>query len=479
MPLAVERSHPTFLYQQVISLIKEMKQQASLKPGDKLPSLRSLANKLNLSVPTVQQAYQELERIGEVEARPKSGYYLKAESIEFNRPKRIERAPKPVQVKRQSLIEQVYDAIHQPGNLPLGIANPVAAYPSDKALARIMRKVMSHEGAKAIAYGPMDGHPALKRQLSVRYLDFGLQLSPDDMVITNGAQEALAIALQCVAKPGDIIAVESPCYFGILELIESLGMMAYEIPLCPDDGLWLDDLAQSLHDHPIQACIFSTSITNPMGSYMPDERRRQLVELLEEQQIPLIEDDVYGDLYFTNKRGTPAQYYSKKGLVITCASFSKTAAPSYRVGWLITSKYIEKARRLKRALSCSTPLINQKTLSEFIASGEYDRAMKHLRQTLLCNRDRMIALIQQHFPENIRVSEPQGGAVLWVELPKHCDSVDLFYRALAQKISIAPGVIFSPSNQYKSCFRISYGLPWNHELEAAVKALGKLLALMV
>ncbi len=478
MSAAVERNHEAYLYQQVIHLIKDMKEQSALRPGDKLPSLRSLAEKLNISVPTVKQAYQELERIGEIEARPKSGYFLVPQSVELSRPQRIKRAVKPTLVKRQSLIEEVYDAIHKPGNLPLGIANPVAAYPSDKALARIMRRVMSHDGARAIAYGPMDGHPELKRQLAVRYLNFGLQVSPDDLVITNGAQEALAIALKCVAKPGDIIAVESPCYFGILELIESLGMMAYEIPVCSDDGIWLEDLASSLKEINIKACVFSTSITNPMGSFMPDSRRKLLVELLEKSNIPLIEDDVYGDLYFTEQRGTPAQYFSKKGLVITCASFSKTAAPSYRIGWLISNKYIEKARRFKRALSCSSPLINQKTLSEFVASGDYDRTMRHLRQTLCCNKDRMVALIHKYFPENIRLSDPQGGAVLWVELPKQCDTVELFYQALEHKISISPGVIFSPTNKYKHCFRITYGLPWSEQLERGIKKLGDLVSKM-
>lgn len=479
MSLAVERNHETFLYQQVIHLIRDMRQQGTLRAGDKLPSLRSMAGKLSVSVPTVKQAYEELERLGEVEARPKSGYYLKAEISDFNRPKRIRLAHRPVSVKRQSLIEEVYDAIHTPGNLPLGIANPVAAHPSDKALARTMRRVMTKGRAGAIAYGPMDGYAPLKRQLALRYLDFGMHCDPDDMVITNGAQEAIAIALQCVAKPGDVIAVESPCYFGILELIESLGMMAYEIPVCPDGGLWLDDLEQALKQQPIKACVFSTSISNPMGSFMPDNCRQKMVELLEHKNIPLIEDDVYGDLYFTEQRGTPAQVYSKKGLVITCASFSKTAAPSYRVGWLVTSKYIDKARRLKRALSCSSSLINQWTLSEFVAGGDYDRAMKKLRNTLMCNRDRMIALVRKYFPENTCVSEPLGGAVLWIQLPKHYDSVDLFYRALDHKISIAPGVIFSPTNKFKSCFRISYGIPWDKALEQGIKKLGDIVHSMI
>ena len=474
MSFAVERETEDFLYQQVINLIRDMKTRQTLRPGDKLPSLRGLADKLNVSVPTVKQGYQELERLGDIEARPKSGYYLKAASSEHHPPKRIRLARQPVKVKRQSLIEQVYDAIHTPGVLPLGIANPVAAFPSDKTLARTMRRVMAMAGTQAISYGPMDGFAPLKRQLAFRYLDFGLKVDPDDLVITNGAQEALAIALQCVAKAGDVIAVESPCYFGILELIESLGMMAYEIPVCPEDGIWIEDLEKAIEQQSITACVFSTAISNPMGSCMPDANRKKVVEILEQKNIPLIEDDVYSDLYFTDKRCIPAQGYSKKGLVITCASFSKTAAPGYRVGWMITSRYNDSARRYKRALSCSSSLINQWTLSEFIASGDYDRNMVKLRRTLCCNKERMISSIKRYFPNEIRVSDPQGGGVLWIELPGGCDTVTLFHQALSKNISIAPGAIFSPTNKYSRCFRISFGLQWSNELDMAIKTLGEL-----
>ncbi|MCO7225218.1 aminotransferase class I/II-fold pyridoxal phosphate-dependent enzyme [Pleionea sp. CnH1-48] len=470
----MSKDQESFLYQQVINLIRDMKLNGTLRPGDKLPSLRNLSAKLEVSVPTVKQAYIELERQGLVEARPKSGYYLKALQAESARPTRHSMTSKPVLVRKQSLIEQVYEGVHRPDCIPLGLANPVMAHPSDKGLARTMRRVMSTGGAKVMSYGPMDGFAPLKRQLAMRYLDFGLQVAPEEITITNGAQEAIAIALQCVAQKGDVIAVESPCYFGILELIESLGMMALEIPVCSDDGIWLDDLEQALKTQNIKACVFSSSINNPVGSYMPDCRRKRLVNILEEHDVPLIEDDVYGDLYFTAQRGMPAQCFSEKGLVLTCASFSKTAAPGYRIGWILAGKYAPEVKRLKRALSCSSSLLNQWTLSEFIASGDYDRNMHRLRQVLLCNKERMIAQVQQHFPENTRVSDPKGGAVVWVQLPDGSDTAELFHLALKNKISIAPGAIFSPTCKFNHCTRLSYGLPWNERLEEAIAVLGQL-----
>tara|TARA_Y100000782_G_scaffold80198_1_gene86567 strand:+ start:2592 stop:4034 length:1443 start_codon:yes stop_codon:yes gene_type:complete len=477
MSQVISRSNSEFLYQQVIQLIRDLCSQGSLLPGEKLPSLRKMADKLNVSIPTVKQAYQLLEGQGLIEAKEKSGYFLKSSQLNQSRPKRVKLSREPMMVNKQGLIEQVYSAIHKANVVPFGIANPIAAAPTDKALARTMRRVMTLAGASAINYGPMDGFAPLKKQLIHRYLDFGIGVDSDELVITNGAQEALAIALKCVAKAGDIIAIESPCYFGIIELIESLGLKALEIPLCPDEGIWLDDLAQALDEHDIKACVLSTSLNNPVGSFMPETKREQLVTLLEERNVVLIEDDVYGDLHFTAKRATPAQAYSKKGLVITCASFSKTAAPSYRIGWIIAGKFAEQARRYKRALSCSAPLINQWTLYEFIASGEYDRNLRLLRQRLSTNKERMIWCLQQYMPSCARISNPQGGCVIWIDLGGQYDAVKLFHLALEAGISITPGLIFSAGKKYRSCFRLSYGLPWSEHLEHAIKTLSQLTVL--
>lgn len=474
MAIAIQRNNSEFLYQQVINIVREMQNSGSLRAGERLPSLRGLSQKLNVSIPTIRQAYAELEQQGVIEARPKSGYFMSPPVLDAAQPMRVKLAQKPLKVKRQTLIEEVFEAIHKPDVIPLGVANPAAAHSSDKTLARIMRQVLSRAGTKAVAYGPMDGFMPLKRQLAMRYLDQGLQVNPDEVLITNGAQEAIAIALQCVARSGDVVAVESPAYFGVLELIESFGMMALEIPLCPDDGIWLADLERAIEGHDVKACVFSSSISNPMGSFMSDEKRKNLVEILEKKDIPFIEDDVYGDLHFTEKRGTPASLYSRKGLVLSCSSFSKTAAPGYRVGWLLAGKFSAKAKLFKRALSCSSPLLNQWALSEFIASGEYDRKMSILRSVLERQKYRITALVQEFFPKETRISDPKGGGVLWIELPPSNDSVTLFYTALEHNISIAPGALFSPSNKFNRCIRISYGIPWTSEVEMAIKVLGSL-----
>ncbi len=475
MSISIQRESGEYLYHQVVSMVLEMQRSGSLRAGDKLPSLRGLSTKLDVSVPTVRQAYIELERQGVISARPKSGYFLKAKILEVAAPKKARPPCKPKLVERQSLIEDVFDAIHAPGFIPFGVANPSAAYSSDKALARAMRRVLSRAGAKAVECGPIDGFFPLKRQLALRYIDCGMQVDPEEVMITNGGQEAIAIALQCVAKAGDVIAVESPTYFGVLELIESLGMMALEIPLCSERGLSMKDLQSALDKHCVSACVFSSSISNPLGSSMSDQRREALVGLLEARNIPLIEDDVYGDLYFGKQRGRPAKAFSRKGLVLTCSSFSKTAAPGYRIGWLLPGKYQARANLMKRALSCSSPLLNQWALSEFMASGEYERNLRMLRSVLQKNKQKAIASISQWFPDGTRISDPKGGGVLWVELPRSNDGTELFHKALGHNISITPGALFSPSDKFKHCIRLSYGIDWSGKIEDGIKTLGSLV----
>ena len=474
MSSIVDKNNQSYLYQQVVDLIQTMQSSGSLRNGDKLPSLRKLSGQLGISIPTVKQAYVELERLGKVEARPKSGYFLKAAEIPFYSPKKANFVTKPVPVRCQSLIEECYNVVHAQNNLPLGISHPVMASPPDKALARIMRKVLSQAGPKAMMYGPMDGYMPLKQQLVQRYLQQGVSARPEDIVITNGAQEALAIALQCVAKAGDVIAVESPTYFGILELIENLGMMAIEIPTCSGSGICLDDLQESLESHEVTACVFSSLINNPLGSMMSEEKRRSIVELLEAKDIPLIEDAVYSDLHFSSTNPLPMQAYSNKGLVLTCSSFSKTVVASYRVGWLFSNRFEEKAKGLKRAISCSTSVLNQMVIYEFIRGGDYDRHLIRLNQTLRVNKERMLSLVSQHFPKETRVSYPQGGGVVWVELPVGLSGIELFRLSVDENISIAPGVLFSPAGKYKRCVRISYGLPWEERVEQAIAKLGSI-----
>lgn len=473
--LAIDKDNGAYLYRQVIDLIADKIDSGTLKPGDRLPSLRRMSEQIGVSVPTVRQAYIELERQRRVESRPQSGFYVRGvPANEIVRPgAQFRPAAKPVPVACRSLIDRVFDGLYSDELVPLGIANPTMAKPAAKSLNRTMKRVMARADGRRLTYAHTLGDPGLRRQIAFRYLDtLGSDVDMDQICITNGGQEALLLALQAVAGPGDVIAVESPAYHGVLELIDSLGMLAIEVETCPEEGVQLDALRKTLDAHPVKACMFSTTLSNPLGVTMPEEARRELVRLIERHEVALIEDDVYGDLRFDGSRPKPAEFYSRDGRVLTCSSFSKTAAPGYRIGWVLAGRYTTEIERLKRSYSCSSGLLQQLTLAEFMASGDYDRYLKTLRPVLKCNAERMAGMIADHFPAETRTSKPVGGSVLWLELPRGVDAEALFDRAIEHGISIAPGPIFSPCRRYRNFVRLSFGHPWSPRIEEALRWLG-------
>lgn len=476
MALAVDREGEDFLYRQVVDLIQGHIDSGTLRAGDRLPSLRRMSRQIGVSVPTVRQAYLELERQRRVESRPQSGFYVRAAKLnELVRPSpAFRRDTRPSAVCCRSLMDRVYDGLYQPDIVPLGIANPCLAQPAAKALHRAMKRVMSRVEDRAIGYAPTLGEATLRRQIAYRYLDtLGDSVDPEQICITNGGQEALLLALQAVAEPGDVVALESPTYHGVLELIDSLGMLAIEVETCPEDGVMLDALDRTLASHPVRVCMFSTTLSNPLGASMPEQKCRDLVTLLEDKDVALIDDDVYGELRFDGVRPKPAGYFGRKGNILTCGSFSKTAAPGYRIGWLLGGRYSEKIERLKRSYSCSSGLIQQLTLREFMTGGDYDRYLQSLRPLLQQNADRMRALVAEYFPPETRTSKPVGGSVLWIELPRGVDAEALFDRAIDKGISIVPGHIFSPRARYRNFIRLSFGHPWTSRIEDAIEWLGQ------
>ena len=472
--LAIDKSDDTFLYLQVIDLIKSNIHSGALLPGDRLPSLRKMSSSTGVSVPTVRQAYIELEAQRQVESRPQSGFYVRHQAANpMVRPTRSTTA-RPSPLSCRPLMERVYDGVNHTGLVPLGIANPSMAKPAAKTLHRAMKRIMARAEERALGYATTTGELSLRRQIAYHYLDTtGAVVEPDNICITNGGQEALLLALKAVASSGDVIAVETPTYHGLLELIDSLGMLAIEVETCPEDGVTLADLEQVLNEHPVRACVFSTTLGNPLGVTMPDDDRRALVGMLEKYDVTLIEDDVYGDLRFDGTRATPAAFLQSDARIITCGSFSKTAAPGYRIGWVLSDLYSAEITRLKRSFSCSSGLLQQMTLADFMASGDYNRHLKSLRSVLRQNSERMSALVAQHFPADTRTSKPVGGSVLWLELPKKVDAEMLFDDAIVAGISIAPGHIFSPCSCYTNYVRLSFGHPWSTRIEDAIKWLGQ------
>jgi len=319
------------------------------------------------------------------------------------------------------------------------------------------------------------GNPQLRRQIALRYMVGGLMLPMEELLITNGALEALNLCLQAVTQPGDLVAIEAPAFYACLQVLERLKLKAVEIPVHPRDGMDLEVLAQTLQKHPVKAVWCMTTFQNPVGASMPEAKKQALVELVTRHQVPLIEDDVYAELYYAQQAPKPAKAFDTQGLVMHCGSFAKSLAPGYRIGWVAAGRFAQKVERLKLMTSLCASMPAQAAIADYLQHGGYDRHLRKLRYALEGQQANMLAAIGRHFPAQTRVSQPSGGYFLWLELPQQMDALKLFHMALAQGISIAPGPIFSPTRRFGNCIRLNYGSPWNEGAEQAMATLGRII----
>jgi DNA-binding transcriptional MocR family regulator len=310
-------------------------------------------------------------------------------------------------------------------------------------------------------------------QIARRAMTGGGLLAPDTIVTTQGATEAINLCLRAVCRPGDTVAVESPIFFGILQIIEMQGLRALEIPTHPDCGMSLDALSYAIDQNSIGTCLVVSNFSNPLGCCIPEEGKKRLVELLEARDIPLIEDDIYGDLSFADERPIVAKAFDKKGIVLLCSSFSKTVAPGYRVGWVAPGRFQERVERLKILSNIATTTPTQLAMTEFLSNGGYDHHLRKIRRVYRRQTDLMAQAIVRHFPEGTRVSRPSGGYVLWVEFPEVVDSLKLYESALKEGITVAPGPIFSSGDRFRNCIRLNAGF-WSGEIERALATVGRI-----
>ncbi|HKY06918.1 MAG TPA: PLP-dependent aminotransferase family protein [Candidatus Binatia bacterium] len=472
--LKQESGNEELLYNRVADHITRLIDQGTLHAGERLPSVRKLSSQMDVSISTVLQAYMILEDKEWIEAKPQSGFYVRPARNLPPEPKPSTPAPVVTRVGVSELVAQVFQSAHVPDLVQLALSTPSPEHLPVKRLNRLMAAATSRSGARALSYDFPPGYAPLRHEIAKRSLDSGCQLAESEIVSTNGTMEALNLCLRAVAKSGDVIAIESPAFYGTLQVIESLGMRALEIPTDPRDGIILSALDSAMRRQRIKACLFVTNFSNPLGSCMPDGRKKELVELLARREIPLIEDDIYGDLCFGDTRPRAAKAYDKKGLVLLCSSFSKTLAPGYRVGWTAPGRFKPRVESLKFTSSMATATAPQMAIADFLQSGGYDRYLRKLRRILMTQVQQMSSAVGKYFPEGTKVTRPQGGYVLWVELPRAVDSIELHRRALERKISIAPGPIFSPKQRYKNFIRLSCGLPWSEKIDRAVRELGDL-----
>jgi len=384
-------------------------------------------------------------------------------------------APRAVQVRVSDLVIQVVKAGRDPGLVRLGATLPAAELFPIKALNRTMASVARRSPVATHNYDPPPGNRALRVQVARRAMEAGCTLSPDDIITTVGATEALNLCLRAVAKPGDVIGIESPTFFGILQIIESLGMRVCEIPTFPRHGVCLDELEERLKCCGVKACVFTPNFSNPLGSCMPDEKKRKLVKMLAEHKIPLIEDDIYGNLCFGTTRPKVAKAFDEEGWVMLCDSFTKTLSPGYRVGWVAPGRFRDRVEFLKFVNTSGTASLPQMAIAEFLQNGGYDAHLRKMRRFYATQVQRVTEAVSRYFPEGTKVTRPTGGMCLWTELPPHINSLAVYEQAMAAKITIAPGPLFSAKQKFQNFIRLNCGNSWSDEVEDAIRTLGRII----
>lgn len=464
------------LYERVGGEIAALIDGGTYRVGDRLPSVRQLSSKLSVSINTVLQAYAVLEDRRVILARPQSGYYVAPRVSEITAAPLASQKPNvPIAATYSELCTQVIRNMSNRDLVPLGSAVPHPSnLPVDK-LNRIMSSVTRRFGDQSVSYLMSPGSERLRTQIAKRSILAGFSVRPDQVLITSGCVEAVQLALRATCRAGDTIAVESPFYFNFLQLIADMGLKALEIPATPREGISIEALSLAIENNKISACLVIPNFSNPLGGLMPEERKRELVQLLARHEIPLIEDDIYGDLTFGAERPLTAKSFDRTGLVIYCSSFSKTLAPGYRVGWAIGGKFQPEMERIKMMSNLATSSPPQLALAEFLATGGYDHHLRTIRRIYARNISLMADAVARHFPAGTRMTQPAGSFMLWVEMPEGTDSLKLFQVALEQGIGITPGSIFSLGEKYQNCVRLCSAL-WDDRIERGVETLGKLAA---
>jgi len=460
------------LYSKVADNVGNLINCGVLRAGDRIPSIRRASRQHNVSIGTAIQAYLALENQGLIEARPKSGFFVRYRPHHALREPSTSRPSRgAVPVESPTLIAKLFDATMKRDVVQFGTGLPSPSLLPVQKLNRMLAAAARRVGSASIEYDMPPGCLSLRRALARRALDWGVKISPEEIITTTGGLEAILLCLRAVTRAGDTVAIESPTYFGLIQVIEQLGLKPLEIPTHPRTGMDLDALERVVRTRRIAACLAIPNFNNPLGSLMPEAAKERLCAMLAKKSIPLIEDDLYGDLHFGSERPHVVKSYDTKGLVMLCGSFSKSLAPGYRVGWMIPGRFFEAARNLKCTSTGATATLPQLAIADYVANGGYDHHLRALRQALKRQVDDISRAVAESFPKEIKMTRPAGGLVIWIELSRCVDALRLHSKALAEKISIAPGPMFSPRQDFRNFIRLSCGEPWSPRLARAIGVL--------
>jgi DNA-binding transcriptional MocR family regulator len=462
-----------FRYAELADKLEARIRDGSFRAGEKLPSIRGLRLQTGLSISTVYQAYIELEKRGIVEPREKSGYFVKPllqALLPTPQPPASRLAPKKVNINNMAFA--LIEAMGDPEILQLGGALVASELLPLRQIGAAFRSAPAARLQENLGtYGHYLGHIDLRRQIARRMAPLCSAFASERMVLTNGCMEAVSLGLKAVTHPGDTVLVESPTFPWFLQVIEDLNLHALEIPADPRSGIDLGILERAIRRHAVKACIFIANFNNPLGYLMSDDTKRNLVEFLNAANVPIIEDDIYGELYFTASRPLPLKAFDRKEGVLYCSSFSKNLSPGLRIGWIHPGRYLARVKRLKINQSISEPALTQWVAARYLMTGQYDRHLRRLRTHLKNQVGNTALAVARYFPAGTMISAPQGGLTLWVQMDPRVDSLELFRRCLEKKIAVMPGIICASGDAYKNCIRLSCGMPYTDRIDRGLQTL--------
>lgn len=461
-------------YLNLANKIEGMIDDGIYKAGEKLPSLRSLHKENGLSVGTILQAFNSLADKGLISSQEKSGYFVSRRSgKKLPLPR-----PLPVSVcERACKIDQLLQKLHK-DNTKRNLVSFANAVPDHRLLPfnsikRVIQNVSRDISGSYLDMEERKGNPQLREEIAKRSQG---HIHPDDLIITNGAMEAVICSLRAVTQAGDTVLIQDPCYFGIMQALECLDLKVTTIPSDPETGIKVADLVNACEKLKIKACILVSNFNNPDGASLSTEKKKQIAAYASSRQIPVIEDDLYGDLFFEGGRPDTIKSYDKDGWVMYCSSFTKSLLPGFRIGWSAPGRFIQEAARIKSMYNGATSTFSQRIVQQLLNSGTYDRHLQKFRQELRNNLIRTTMVIEQYFPEGTKISRPKGGLVVWVELPENMNTVTLQDMIFEQQISYAPGEIFSAKGDYQHYLRLSYCNLWESKTEKALVKLGQIFS---
>ncbi len=464
------------LYEALTEQLRGQINQGFFAPGDRLPSIRSLTREHSVSITTAQQAYRQLEQLGLVEARPKSGYFVRGRTLTHALPTTGRTAKRPLEISPWESILQMLGADKSAPVFSLGHAMPDLTSDTLSPLLKLWSKIARRGDPSLLEYDSLRGKQELRVQVARLAEHGGAHLDADDIVITTGCQEALFCALKATTEPGDVVAVDSPCFYGAMQAIKANGLKVMEIPTHAELGISLEALELALEQWPIKAILVTPTCNNPLGYTASDERKKGLYRLAQRFDIAIIEDDIYGDLSYTWPRPATIKSLDTDDRVILCSSFSKTLAPGLRLGWIAPGRYRNPVMHHKFVATAASSTLPQQAVAEFIAQGGYERHLRKMRGQYQRHRDQMLPWLERHFPKGTRISHPTGGYIFWLELPEEIDCVELNRSLEELPFCIAAGALFSASGKYRNCMRLNYAEGLTDKVEQALMSLLQIMA---